>query len=107
MPCAIAMALNWMNVMRGIRVAPLGLNILAGRLPRALPWADIGLARWAGTHGADMELTRWAGTHGADMDLTRWAGTHGVDMGLTCWVATQDAVKKQTLWAGTRWKELR
>ena len=94
MPCAIAMALNWMNVMRGIRVAPLGLNILAGRLPRALPWADIGLARWAGTHGADMELTRWA-------------GTHGVDMGLTCWVATQDAVKKQTLWAGTRWKELR
>ena len=94
MPCAIAMALNWMNVMRGIRVGPLGLNILAGRLPRALPWADIGLARWAGTHGADMELTRWA-------------GTHGVDMGLTCWVATQDAVKKQTLWAGTRWKELR
>ena len=94
MPCAIAMALNWMNVMRGIRVGPLGLNILAGRLPRALPWADIGLARWAGTHGADM-------------DLTRWAGTHGVDMGLTCWVATQDAVKKQTLWAGTRWKELR
>jgi hypothetical protein len=40
-------------MMRGIRVAPLGLNILAGRLPRALPralpWADIGLALWAGT----------------------------------------------------------
>lgn len=62
MPCAVGMALNWMNVMRGIRAAPLGLKILAGRSPRALPWADIGLARWAGTHKAAKGQARWTGT---------------------------------------------
>ena len=81
MPCAVAMDLNWMNVMRGIRAAPLGLKILAGRLPRAVPWADIGLARWAGTHEADIGLARWAGTH--------------------------EAAKGQARWTGTRWEELR
>ena len=63
MPCAVAMDLNWMNVMRGIRAAPLGLKILAGRLPRAVPWADIGLARWAGTQEADMRFAHRGGTH--------------------------------------------
>ena len=38
------------NRNRAFRAAPLGLGQFAARLPRALPWADIGLARWAGTH---------------------------------------------------------
>ena len=36
-----------MNDMRGIRAAPVGLRTVWGLVPRALPWADIALARWA------------------------------------------------------------
>lgn len=35
--------------MRGISAAPLGLKNPAARVPRPLAWADLGLARWAGT----------------------------------------------------------
>ena len=44
------------NRNRVFRAAPLGLGHFAARLPRALPWADIGLPRWPGTH---LRRVRW------------------------------------------------
>ncbi len=40
-------AMDWDIGGVGVRAAPLGLVVCSLPFPRALPWADIGLARWA------------------------------------------------------------
>jgi len=58
------------------RSAPLGLFVLDIPKPRALPWADLWLARWAGTQtelhscAAYCATTNFSDTHTADDSIT-------------------------------------
>ena len=58
------------------RSAPLGLFVLEIPKPRALPWADLWLARWAGTqtelhsNAAYWAASNFSDTHTADDSIT-------------------------------------